>query len=739
MSLEHITHPGIPERQTSEWQNGTIVGWIPAKISKIESSSDPEGLGRVRVQCDLISRSSDLPNGWDGWVWVLEESVVNGAQGGAHRPLNVGAQVALLPMFGNPKYMLMLGAIHSRVDRPNPIFDRSEQVSGTQSANQVFSIRDDKNQERTDAYPNGVTQQVSRTGDVIQQTRDGARLQLQQDGTTRMENANAATVISKEGDVVSSSAGDVFSKLGADGQAVIKSGQFESALLLGEAISEVLGPAPTLTGLLKKAEKKLGFLGKARGLLKDIEKIADGVRQGDAASLAIAASETLLKLEGLPDAIAQGSEILSQIQGLGPEALGDALADQAEAVLGAGLDTLAPELGQLLTAKAPLDQINTLLSDRGLPALPTDAADILDRLSHSPTQQLEYALDQVLPGGYGAIANVSALGLADKLGPIGELVTQAGAIATSGLTPEAIALQLAQNTGLYQQLTDLLPSEIQGFIGEDFQEQFLDGSLTPQTAATQILGATAQGFVGKALADLAGSGAIAAALPQVQAVTKAIALGQDLAPALAPLTAAIPGLDSAIAAAGDDPTKLLQAAIAPIGKDLGKSLDQSLGSLNQSIASIGAQAARAKLQVNSVTSSIQAALGKNRVYANEGGAGFATPWGGFGFDKAGGIMNAIAPIAMRVLGSGAGGLRLDPKEGAALEGFDPDGKLPLSAVRATGDVAEIEAGGHKIVVKPSGVFIDGRRLDDLFNLRSQLDALEARLLAVEANLTPPAL
>ena len=117
MSFDRIIRPDNPEAQVSE---NTIAGWLPGTITYIEPVTSGEGLGRIRCKCDLLSGNTDVPNAWDGYVWVLEDSVLNGKSGGSHKPLHIGSQVALIPMLGDPTQLLMIGAIHSREDRPDP-------------------------------------------------------------------------------------------------------------------------------------------------------------------------------------------------------------------------------------------------------------------------------------------------------------------------------------------------------------------------------------------------------------------------------------------------------------------------------------------------------------------------------------------------------------------------------------------------------------------------------------------
>lgn len=65
-NLDRIFRPELPEGRVSSLKEGQIYGWIPAEITSVY---DPEGLGRVKVKCDLFEENSDLPNSNDGYVW----------------------------------------------------------------------------------------------------------------------------------------------------------------------------------------------------------------------------------------------------------------------------------------------------------------------------------------------------------------------------------------------------------------------------------------------------------------------------------------------------------------------------------------------------------------------------------------------------------------------------------------------------------------------------------------------
>lgn len=250
------------------------MGWVPGEITSLD---DPEKIGRVRVRCDVIAPNTDLPNNNDGWVWVMEEFVANATPGGTHRLLKVGAQVALLPMFGDPRQMILLGCIPSRVDRPHPELDRSKETHGTATPGNVFDFKNDANASEVKAFPHGVTKTVSPTGDITQQTAEHARMQLNQDGTARIENDKAFTMMTPEGDVKSKSKEGATTTLTADGKVKVEAGT-ESKLTLDGKEGKMEGPLSDISQLVKKVKELLvGNLGIGQQILQELLTYAQSV------------------------------------------------------------------------------------------------------------------------------------------------------------------------------------------------------------------------------------------------------------------------------------------------------------------------------------------------------------------------------------------------------------------------------------------------------------------------------
>lgn len=775
MSFEKLVRPDLPEAHTPQAQQGLISGWIPAILNRIESSDDPEGLGRVQVQCDLLATNQTLPNAWDGWVWVLEDYVCNGKEGGAHRFLQAGSQVALLPMFGNAKYMLMLGALHSRVDKPNPIFDRSLEVHGTQSPGQIFKIKDDRNTEETHAFPHGVTSQVTRTGDKIDQTQGGARNHLQQDGTNRVENSKSSIVQSKDGQITQRSAGDATQILTADGRAYLRAENSKNELKLEPGTSELLGPAPELTGLKNQAKKLLGGqLGQAQELLKNLglsstllgnlgsstgSSIAN---QGSLAELATSASEFLGGLNnGIGSTLQTGINVLKEIQKQPLADLGQTLFDQVEASVASGIGTLLPALQEFLVQKPSLSEINRFLNASNITTQPIEESaaniNVLKGLGYSLDLQAEFILSKALPDGYDSFKNLSTLGIADKVEPISSLFDEAKSILDGTaplLPPEAAPInqQLEQQQQRLQdipgQILGTLPKELQSFISPSLVKGLVGGDF--EDGITGMLGSITKGFNGQAISNLTKALPWSNALPDMQKLTDAIAKGQfgNLSQVLSSITS-LPGL-SGLGSLANNPAQMLSQMFSGLTQQFGKMLADAQKQLSSFVNSLGEQVARAKVQIDKTTSELRAKFGKHRVYATEKGVGAQSPYGGFDFGKDGGLMKSIGKMVMQVLGQGAGGLTLDPKLGALLQGFDKSGQTALSSVQASGSKVSVSAaqtaiqgqtsissstGDWGLQVRDDGVFLNDFDLRQVFPIPGQIQYLLTQASGIISNAT----
>ena len=208
-----------PEKvQATHIKEGFVMGWMPGEVVDI---NDPEKIGRVRVQCELLSETAYLPNEDDGWIPVMTEFTANGVPGGSHSPIALGALVVLSPMFGDPTRVIILGCLHNRVDRPHPDFDRSHGVTGSASAGGTIEINNDKDGSYFKSFASKAVQSVSGDGSILQESPGKARVHLMKDGGATIENDNASFTASPEGNLNARSLGGAAINLNKDGTLTI--------------------------------------------------------------------------------------------------------------------------------------------------------------------------------------------------------------------------------------------------------------------------------------------------------------------------------------------------------------------------------------------------------------------------------------------------------------------------------------------------------------------------------------
>ncbi|NJR40566.1 MAG: hypothetical protein HC781_19195, partial [Leptolyngbyaceae cyanobacterium CSU_1_4] len=655
----------------------------------------------------------------DGWVWVLEDFVTNEGIGGSHKFLEAGSQIVLIPMLGNPQQLLMIGCIHSRRDRPNPLFNRAKGVYGTHTPGEVMSIRDDRKAERTDGYPNGVIQQVSSAGDVINQTQGGARSHLQADGTINIENPLASAVISADGDVTHSSAGGAVSILGAEGEAIIRSEAFGSELNLAAIESTLTAPIPAIGALMNQAKQITGSLGEGLTLFSELNQRFELGLDNQLSHVA----NTLQTLnKGIGTAAEQGMNVLGKLQEFSAEDFGKLLSNQVEQALDPAIATLTNGLPGILE-DFEFSRINEFLKEQNLNILPDNIEPILHGLSHQPSLQLEMILSEVLPDGYDSFANLSALGLHGAVGQIKELIDSLDDYLTvmqnEGLPATELdrinidraAIQLSDGI---QQAWKLLPATIQTHLDQaeftGLARNVVAGDLEIGDLFVSVLGQRAKGAIANAAEALGRSIPILDKVPQLSRLTAGLmsgdtAIAREIIPQLGEGFA---GLENT------SPSQLLEQVMGQFSGQLTPVLEDALGTLNQSFQSIPNALPTPRVVANAVMSELRSATGTSKVFASDAGAGLNTPWGGFSIGSGGfsfkgkkGKDGKQQPLVLPVTGNHNARIKIDENQGILIEGTTPEGQV-LSKVLVDGSKILLTAGENATIeLNPSGVYING--------------------------------
>jgi hypothetical protein len=418
VTLEKLARPDFVEGRFTDLNEGRVPGGLPAEITSLD---DPEKIGRIQVCCPLIDANANLPNGDDGWVHVIELFTNNATPGGDHRLLHVGSQVILLPILGFPNQMVLLGCIPNRVDRPSPEVNRTEGLYGHQTQNGVYKIRNDKEQSEINAFPHGVAQHISGTGDITQQTKEGARQQLKSDGTVRNENPKSSTTLSPDGTVETRNAAAGTSVLNKDGNWEIKS-KNQASLKLNDGDAVMEGPKSQLGSLVSDLKKQLaGPLGQGEALVRQINGIKDSLGQMNLDKVLQDLPRAITSVQDIIQSFPTTLDTLKKISAFPVSELGDSLLPQAKQLLDSGLGEIIPILHETLAkpgsieekAEAVLSKLKLKVWDK-LPSK-TELSQILTGLDGQPDIQAQAITSLVVPGGFEATKNVFGLGLGSTL------------------------------------------------------------------------------------------------------------------------------------------------------------------------------------------------------------------------------------------------------------------------------------------------------------------------------------
>lgn len=269
MSLNSFINPEFLEKQATHLDEGFLIGWIPGIITSIE---DLEKTGRVRCSIPLFTESKNVPNAEDSMVWVLEDYTVPESYGGSHRKLEVGSQVALLPLMGNPTEFILIGCIPNRKDRPHPRLDRNAGTHGEVTPNGIQDIRFDAKQTRQVGYPNGLTYQISEKGDWQLETLESATYVARSDGNLLVDNKKGSLFINPEGDVEQTNQAGVSSLLDKDGNYLVNT-SFKNKISLTKDDTTINAPRNSLGNILNNIQTKVrSKIAKAQNIVPKLEE-----------------------------------------------------------------------------------------------------------------------------------------------------------------------------------------------------------------------------------------------------------------------------------------------------------------------------------------------------------------------------------------------------------------------------------------------------------------------------------
>lgn len=434
MSFESIFKTDTVESHATHLKEGFLMGWIPGIITDLR---DPEMIGRVKVRCDLLAENVDLPNENDGWVWVLEEFCLANRSGGTHRMLEVGTQVAMIPMMGDARQMLIIGCLPSRVDRPPEGADRAEKRYGKQTPGGVIEMNDDKKAAKITTFPHGVLQGVTGTGDIIYETRDKARFSLTQDGNSLLGNDLASLQAGKNGDVSLFSGGSATANFSADGQVAIASPN-QAVLSLGST-ALVTGPNPQVSQRLNQLKGLLlGCFYYADQDLKTLEAMTNDFNDERIQPIVFLEKtrQALKRLyQGIGSNLSQSVKEFNELKEYSVIDFSKCCEGQIKEALRLGLGELievvksvagksGEEIAESLKNDIPEKFLNTLDLGNRIEIFRrlSDLKPTLNALRYNPDFQTELILSTLSPQGWSGIEILFGLGIADKIEKLEEAI-----------------------------------------------------------------------------------------------------------------------------------------------------------------------------------------------------------------------------------------------------------------------------------------------------------------------------
>jgi hypothetical protein len=766
-TFDEVLRPDAPAARATHLQQNFVMGWIPGEIDNV---ADPNGIGRIKIRSDLLQDNTVIPNAEDCQVYVLEEFTSTNSRGGAYRFLENGGQVALLPMLGDPTQLLMIGCIYSVVDQPSPEFDRSKGLYGSVTPGQVFRVFNDSDSSSIDARPTGAVETINGKGDIISQTKDGARTALHANGTIEHQNAMASQSFLPDGTVEIKNFAKGVSLLKPDGTWEIKSSG-EATLKLEEDKTELKAPLQPISQTVKELSQQLPTamhiaketFSKAAALLDDFQY------HGDITYLLNNLNPLIQQFGQFQEVLQEATGSLDSLKTIEFDDVVDLLMPQAEKLLENNLPDVFPVISDVLQSVTSGKDIITTLKER-LPQELTKSLDspeiemILDGLQHNKDVQYQLLTDAIVPSGADSIRGILGMDMHDVLGVVN---------ATFDISPPPWQL-----TGLpptpeeelaWQQTLDTKQKELATALPQSLQGQFSDSELSEL-----IMMAVSGGNPLGSLLGQVGVKAIDQLVPQVSEILDAtrgipvlgqllggLSSGGDISSLTDSLLDAFPGMPSIGSLDLDSVIQtVLPHALSYLSGDIPGMLGGALGAANTIFNIFGGKKSGgvirltkdmveakadesgigAKLKITKPKASLVGIGGVTELFAEKGSAGIRTPWGEFGLGSGGGGFFSKAMMAFRVsqdIGKSAGFL-LHPNQGASLASFDDsdfdkndngnwarksaeitvdDGKVIIRSFRSTYKA-------HGIVVDPSGVYIEGVRV---YDLGKRLDAFESRL------------
>jgi hypothetical protein len=739
-SIERITHPSLPESYRSENAINLAV------IGIVTNTKDPRGLNRIKCRVDLIDQYNDLPHGDDGWIPTVTRFTVPFGEGGSKEPIKEGSEVLLLPIFGRSNNWVYLGCIPNAVDKPSPEFTSREGLYGEVTEGGIVTLKDELDNSEIKAFPQGVSQIVTGTGDSIFQTQGGAKQTLTQDGNVIHETPNAAIAISPTGRIqqgnkvgsqlVLDESGNVSLKDAGSAELSFTSSQVTLSSSFGGIARQIDGIKKSLSGYLQQGNQLLSEVSDTLQSL-NIDGLDAGL--GDLTA-------TLQKLSsGIGTTIESGLEQINALSNAPLKDFTDQLDNSIQSAYQTGIGVISSSIKEIIqpgNAKELLGELTKIVPPEwGLGAI---TQEVIDALSYSPEVLLEYILKEIAPEGidYGLLN----LGIYEAIAPLDKAIAEAKAILLDPepnflsdfgeeysdsyfgdetlniFTPEEIARRKALRRSLVR---NALPELLKAQSTDEWLDYFIEED--KNIALSTLTGLAQQSIAKSGQEALSSANTLLQQTPLFSELTASYGQADfDRVKEIIPQIN--PDFDLSDYT---NPQTVLPQLLSPFVSKLQPLINDSASKVQSLLKRVngiskGAQLVlkpylaemraspvlpSGKLQVNAGGGFLASASGLNTVFANPGGAGAATPWGGFSIGAGGGnflTQGLLALSTFQQLGKSAG-LLINSTDGAGLASFshdedDPDIKIKTAEITTDGSNARIIATNSILISLASGLW-----------------------------------
>lgn len=753
MAFKSLTHPENPESYNDQLSQGNFPGVIIAEVTR---NDDPEEIGRVKVLCKLINPDDELPCGEDGWIQTTEAFTGNAINAGSHRMIPVGTIVMVLPVFpADGKNWIVAGCLPNRIDRPHPDTNRARGTHGNVTPNEVFDVSNDTDQSHIKAFPHGVVDHTSATGDRTIQTQEGARMQLTQKGDSRMENTKAFMHVAEDGTVKQRAKSGAIAQLKATGEVQIDSA-FAKGLNMSQFATTLDGPLTGISAQMTDLASSLqGYIGQAKEILGTFNNIADELGipvDTDALATVLEDADGFLDQiqNGIGKSLETAQKALTALENEDALALGRTLTQQVRSMAKYG-----EVIGQIEELTQAEGMPFTEMMQQVLEVIPEDwtqgidmnqISAVVEALGYDRKRQMEFILDRFLPGGYESVQNMLSTGFHRTAPAIESALSE-----PLPTDPTEQALEIERRTA---KALEAVPEKQKS---EVLRSKFKDLAANPDTPqlSEKVLGTLQKGLIEKTAEKAFGpvlpdgtrdSSAdsiqnFVGQIGQVRAAFQAIQSGdmnqilESVTPLLeqsgfgnlAPIFEQMQGGDLNF----QDLTRGISGALGDKMPQLAEAMEWA----NQLSEAIPANLSGATLSLTPMIGELTDPTKTSSIFATVATAGIKSAYGQLVLGASGLSMSSISGAINMI--SKVGGLLMS-KKGLSITslkgvGEDGDGFPTWSGkgpqILVEGDRIRLQAqgdsndnGANELRIEQDGIYFGDHNLEDLFNRLSALEA-----------------